>query len=167
MSNLDILLIDLERILEGELGCYLSLIELAKRQQDALIKNRIDDIFQVTREMENCTIDIRRKEADRLALMARLKEFLPLKAKDPTLNQLLEHLEDPSKSRYRTMQEKLLQAMKEVHFLNQHNASLVKHSLQYTNYLMTLFTGATEGPVYGVTGEKKAQDSRKLIDSQA
>ncbi len=163
-----VLLGEFESLLRREAGFYVSLIELTKREQKALIKNNLEEIEAVTRGIENMTVELRKSENARSTYLKEMKDHMPASNEELTVSMLIAAVEEPFRSRLQALYKELAARMKEVHYLNEYNASLVRHSMEYTHYLLSLFTGTPgKQKVYSSNGMLNNGDQAKLLDSKA
>ena len=164
----DILLSEFENLLRGEAVFYVSLIELARQEQKVLVKNNIKDLESITHAIENMTVDLRKSANAGIVYLDKLKHYFSSGTEELTLSSLIAVIDEPFRSRFKGLQKELAAHMKEVHYLNECNASLVRHSLEYTNYLLSLFTGTSErSKVYTAAGTLNKCESTKLLDRHA
>jgi len=158
-------LLQLEEILERYIDYYQSLVSLSREEQLLLIKGDVKNFSNLAEKKQELIDKIRSAEAERISLMNSISGDFHCSAGILTLSKLVELLDEPLASNYRQLHINLLQTMKESHVLNEQNASLLRNSFEYTNYLLSLFTGEgnKNDAIYTSSAVRNKKD-RKILD---
>jgi flagellar biosynthesis/type III secretory pathway chaperone len=163
-NQLEALLSHVERLLQDEIGCYATLAGLCRQQQQILVQRKVEALIDITKQIEKQAIVVREKEEARAAAMELLLPRIGLSEKEMTLSGIIAVLEEPFQSRFSAIQQRLIGLVKEVHFLNEYNASLIKCSLEYTDYILSLVTGIRNHPIYNSSGDVGKSEIIKFLD---
>ena len=149
---------DLQTIMEDELLCYRTLLELKKKEQGLLLVGAINDLAQNTQNTELLIRQIQSLERTRLSLMNELTVELKLSEPPKTLKKLLEVLPEDLGENLKETGEGLEEVLGEVKKWNSHNYSCMEQALDYiTNTFQTLMKLASESGEYSVPGSTKVE----------
>jgi flagellar biosynthesis/type III secretory pathway chaperone len=154
----------IEDILAEQLSTYQELITLSRGEQRCLVQGRADDLPAITAAKESAlsrisVLEERRQHAVRLLPIAYDGDRGKL-----NLQALSALLPEVWKRRYQELQRRLSAALEELHFLNEYNASLIRHCLEYTSYLLSFLTGDANAPLYTGAGELLPKGSPRVLN---
>jgi hypothetical protein len=130
------------------------MLDLARRQREAVVQENIQGVGEIVIEQEYALSEFRNLEQERLALVSDLSAQLGL-APRPTAAALLPHVPPAWSSAYHFQVDLLKKTMTEVKQEHEVNRKLLAHSQQFIGWVLQfLATPEGAGPVYSDQGEK-------------
>jgi len=159
--NIDaIALID---ILKSEKESYQGLLDLAKKEQELLVKGDAKGLPEVIKAMEHRMTVARGLEAKRLTL---LKDANPKNIESPTeLSSIIKHLDKPAADAASALREEMLSIIENLGEINRTNAELLKRNMSHIDFMLGLIT-REENPLYAKDPNPRSS-SPKLFDGRA
>jgi len=159
--NIDaIALID---ILKSEKKSYQGLLDLAKKEQELLVKGDAKGLPDVIRAMEHQMTVARGLEEKRLTL---LKDTNPRHTDSPAeLSSIVKHLDKPSADVASALREEMLSIIEDLGEINRANVELLKRNMSHVDFMLGLIT-REENPLYAKEPSSRGS-SPKLFDGRA
>ncbi|MCD6118555.1 flagellar export chaperone FlgN [bacterium] len=160
-------LVRLEDVLKKQLETVDRLRQILDEKQKLLLAWRTDlldeivltedEAFSVLDELERARIDI-------TVEIAKLMEAEP----DITLAQLIDFLGLPAEHPLTSLGARLLNGMDEVREMNSTNAFLAQNMVDYTSFVLRLFTQESDKTKYGADGTVESEGIRRsILDREA
>lgn len=159
--NIDaIALID---ILRSEKESYQGLLDLAKKEQELLVKGDAKGLPDVIKAMEHRMTIARGLEEKRLTL---LKNADPKHVKSPAeLSSIIKRLDKPAADAASTLREEMLTIIEDLGEVNRANIELLKRNMSHVDFMLGLIT-REENPLYAKDPNPRGS-SPKLFDGRA
>ncbi|MGM0471736.1 MAG: flagellar protein FlgN [Bacillota bacterium] len=158
------------KILQAEYQIYQQLYQLGQDKKETIIDNRVDDLLSIIEEEEDKLRKIQTLEEKRIA---KLEEIIAAKDLEEgfTFAELVAVIDEPKKSKLKSVRADLLELLTDLEELNDRNANLIQESLQLNNYTMKLLTGDNidKNNTYQKSGtaKKNGRSPTSIIDHKA
>ena len=151
----------LYQVLLEEISAYQYLAETIKQKQDAIIRNQLEELENLTgverllvRKVENL-VQARQQYLHKIAQSTDGSVSL-------LLSQYIEQLNDGEKPRWRSIEQRIRRYVERIRRINLENQQLIRASLNYINGLVEMLYPRQEG-VYNALGEENAPAAAKPI----
>ncbi len=151
----------LYQILLEEISAYEYLAETIKQKQDAIIRNHIDELENLTgverllvKKVENL-VQVRQQYLHEVS-----HDFQgPVTSK---LSQFIEQLSEGEQARWRNIEQRIRHYVERIRRINAENQQLIRASLNYINGLVEMLYPRTEG-VYDALGKENNPAATKPL----
>jgi len=134
-------------LLDEEIELHRRLLELARAEQRALVRGDAEAVGRLVAEQERLSAEIRSLERARMQLLELLAEWEGRSVNDLTLGDLARLSPPEVARRFEHQRAVLAQLLQELADVNRANALLISSHLQYVRTVVSLLTGAHDGPV--------------------
>lgn len=150
--------------LNKQIKLYKRLLALALEKQPVLIKGKIPELDEITKEEELIILQVGRLEEERQALHQALANQLVLSPENLTLSELISRSGPDIGSKYKNTFKELTKVLEDLAEINQANTELIKTSLDYVNFSLNLLVNDDTAPSYAENEEQKRQAPAKIFD---
>ena len=151
----------LYQVLLEEISAYQYLAETIKQKQDAIIRNQLE-------ELENLT-GVERLLVKKVENLVQARQQYLHKIAQSTdgsvsmlLSQYIDQLNDGEKPRWRSIEQRIRRYVERIRRINLENQQLIRASLNYINGLVEMLYPHQEG-IYNALGEENAPAAAKPI----
>ncbi len=151
----------LYQILLEEISAYEYLAETIKQKQDAIIRNHIDELENLTgverllvKKVENL-VQVRQRYLHEVAHDSQTSV-------SPMLSRFIEQLDDGEKPRWRNIEQRIRHYVERIRRINSENQQLIRASLNYINGLVEMLYPRSEG-VYDALGKENTPAASKPL----
>ncbi len=134
-------------LLDEEIEAHRKLLELSRAEQRALVRGDVEVLQRLVAEQERLSTEIRALERARMQLLELLAEREGRSVRELTLRELARLSRPEVAQRFEHQREVLVQLLRELADVNKANALLLSSHLQYVRAVVSLLTGAQDGPV--------------------
>lgn len=130
---------ELLNVLANEMTIYKKLTAHAEEKKKCLIKNKVNDIMDITEKEEILLTELRRFETKREGILDDLK--IALNDETLTLGKLVKRLPDSEKKKFVDMKSFILDEIEKLRDLNKQNEMLINEGLNMTEYTLNAIQG--------------------------
>ena len=148
-----------------------TLLGLALRKREAVVKNDVDELTLIVNEEYFALSQVNKIEKQRVKAMAGATEAVGKPAKNITISDLIEHADDRQRPLLRTLQKELVDVLTRLKAQNDENGALVDAQLEYIAMMLSVVAGS-EDPLnnfYGSDGQAldvEISKGRSVIDTE-
>ena len=148
-----------------------TLMALALRKREAVIKNDTDELTAIVKDEYLALSQVNVIEKQRIKAMSGIAEASGKPAKDITISDLLEYANELQKPLLSTLQKELLDILTRLKAQNDENGALVDAQLEYISLMLSVIAGP-EDPLnnfYGENGQAldvEISRGRSLLDTE-
>lgn len=157
----DVALID---VLRSEKQSYQELLDLAKKEQELIIKRDTQELAEVLGAIERIIVKVRELEGERAAILG-VGNDRHSPQPTHTISSILESLNGVSAAEATQLRDEILQIIDELSETNRTNAELVNRSIGYIDFLLDSLM-PVEDPCYGGTVTPRSSQAR-IFDGRA
>jgi flagellar biosynthesis/type III secretory pathway chaperone len=151
---MDYILNRLLRMLKEETSLYQSLLLVLRKEIKVVVEAELEALEEIAKDKEGLLRELGKLEAQRLSLMTQLAASLACPLPELTLKKLAELIDDPYASRLKDCASNLTAVLRKIQQTNNNNKSLLKHSIDLVQGLLSLLLNLTTGHhVYHSSGE--------------
>lgn len=151
-------------ILRSEKESYQELLNLAKREQDLIVKGDIEGLSDVVKATEHLMFTVRDLEDKRLTLLSVFNDST-LPQPSPELSAIIKNLDEPEAREAKGLKDEMLSIIEDLGEVNRTNAELIKRNIGYVDFLLSALM-REENPTYGDKPSPQGS-SPKLFDGRA
>ncbi len=133
----------LYEILEREYKLYAELVDIFRKEKEAILEDDIEIVNELVLESEDKVykIDFLEKEREKL-----------LNNKYKNLDDFISFLNSSEQNKFIKLKEELLSKIEELSYLKETNELLINKTLKYLRFYIELLSKETGSPVYGEGG---------------
>ena len=159
------------RLLLEQKATQETLLGLAQRKREAVIKNDTDELTAIVKDEYLVLSQVHKIEKQRINAMSGIAVEAGKPAKDITISDLLEYADELQKPLLCTLQTELLDILTKLKAQNDENGALVDAQLEYIGLMLSVIAGA-EDPLnnfYGGDGQSldvEISRGRSLLDTE-
>jgi len=159
------LLSDLFDLLRYELDKYYGLLKVLYAERDLLVKREIKDLETLIKEEEAAIQKIQRIEITRDALLTQLATEQGLAEEPLNAKTLTELAEEPLKSDYQKLFQRVERVKREFEFINGTNKKLLESEQEYASFLVDEVMKIDEpGDTYQDDGNVRTPQGKGMFD---
>jgi flagellar biosynthesis/type III secretory pathway chaperone len=152
---------NLHRLLRREMSLYRDLLDIFRREKDALLQQALVDLTETNELKKDIISSLQEAEAEREKLVLDLAEAVGIPPEDVTLSKVTELLEDQESADLSEYGEMLSSTLKLCQEISQENLIMLEHSFDLVGSLITTITEPdasrfTYLPTGCIQGEKTA-----------
>jgi len=138
-------------IMERMCTVHEQLLELGREKAQAIIKNNVDAITQITSKENKLMKQVAELEQERIDSIRAFMQHKGIAFHDGlTMNDLLKVVFNlKEKQSLQDVQQRLLGIIDALQHQNEQNRHLIEQALNFINYSLDLMVGGDEGPGYG------------------
>ena len=125
---------ELLMVLTNEMTIYKKLSEHAKNKTQSLVKNKVDEIKEITDKEQILISELKKAERKREEILTDLKDVM--NDKDLTLSKLFSRLPENDRKRFVELKSSILDVLDELRKYNKQNEALIKEGLNITEYTL-------------------------------
>lgn len=153
---MELILQQLLQVIERMTGQSKRLVDLARRQRQAVIDEKIREVGEIVIEQEGEMEAFKQLDREREALVRELCSQLVIPEEEITASRLLQHLPPHWSNHYRFQVEQLRRQVAEVKQEHEVNRQLLQRSQQFVGWLLNyIVTPEGAGTVYNRQGERE------------
>jgi hypothetical protein len=156
----------LRKTLQRQLVLSQQLLELAKEQNAALVKNDVALLQQLNERQQACLSEQEALERTRVEIACKLGKAFGLKGVPP-LQQLVLHLTKPDQEALLALRKELIRVHDEITSVHERNRLLLRNGLNYIVFSLRLLTAAALQPARYGTNLNEVVTPSFYIDSKA
>lgn len=159
----------LTKVLERETQIYTELLTLVKETQQALIDNHMDGLNKCLDAKQELLAKAAKLEEMRQNHLDQLLEIFQLEREKGNLTNLIERVPQEFKGKLTACQQQLQQLVDDINEINRQNEVLIKDSLKFIDYNMSILTGQEETRTYNnkpKDSEQKAKGKSIIFDQK-
>ena len=148
-----------------------TLLGLALRKREAVIKNNTDELTAIVKDEYLALSHVNKIEKQRVKTVADIAEIIGKPAKDITISDLLEYADERQKPLLSALQKDLIEVLTRLKAQNDENGALVDAQLEYIGLMLSAIAGP-EDPLnnfYGGDGQTldvEISRGRSLLDTE-
>ena len=160
---------ELMNILDKQAAVYNELLCLSRKKTDAVIKNDLDAIREITSAENELIGKVGRMDKERAILTDDIAGVLAASDKDMTIEYLIELINDqPESAELKEIAVKLRDVITELKEVNDKNRELIQHSLDYIDFSLNSIRSASsvDSAFYTPAGEDFS-DGQSFFDSKS
>ena len=154
-------------LLEREIYLYSRLHKIAKRIQDAMVKNDIDTLSGLVESEDSIFTQAEKLRQERLQVLLDIKTELNLSDDESSLGRMMEFMEEHDARDIQQLRDKLIESINKLDTLNRNNHALVSYSLDLNSRFMNLLVNLGQNnTLYHSSGKAKTPSNpkRRLVD---
>lgn len=125
---------ELLMVLTNEMTIYKKLSEYAKNKTQSLVKNKVDEIKEITDKEQILISELKKVERKREEIITDLKDVV--NDKDLTLSKLVDRLPENERKNFVELKSSILDILDELRKHNKQNEALIKEGLNITEYTL-------------------------------
>ncbi|MCS7173168.1 MAG: flagellar protein FlgN [Armatimonadetes bacterium] len=133
-------------LLDEEIEAHRRLLDLARAEQRALVRGDAEAVGRLVAEQERVVAEIRALERARVQLLELVADREGRSVRELTLAELARLSRPEVARRFEHQRTVLAQLVRELADVNKANALLISSHLQYVRTVVSLLTGAHDGP---------------------
>lgn len=120
--------------LEGQIKCYRSLLHLARRKKDILVKGRVQELDKIIDAEQILILEGGRLEEDRLGLLHRIGAKANLAPNEINREHIFTELTSEEQKHFTQLEEELREILIQLQEENLFNQHLIRQSLAYIEF---------------------------------
>ncbi|MCA0971566.1 flagellar protein FlgN [Halobacillus litoralis] len=144
-----------------------SLLALSQNKTDALKANDTTALQKLLATERKHVQAINKVEKQRMTTVAQWYTSQGLTATEPTISEMLEHLEGEQYEALENKYNELILVLADLKKQEILNAELTKQSLQFVNLYLDMLQPSLESVNYGVNESQSTKSKRSVFDSKA
>lgn len=130
---------ELLMVLTNEMTIYKKLVGHAEEKKNYLVKNKIDNIMEVTEKEQILITELKKFERQRESVLNDLK--VALNDSELTLGKLVKRLPDNDKKKFVDIKIAILDEVEKLRAINKQNEMLISEGLNMTEYTLNAIQG--------------------------
>lgn len=152
-------------VLQQEADIYEEILRISKDKTNVIIEGRVTGLENITKLEQSLILKIRQAEDIRENLAEKLAEELNINTPDTTISELIKHLKKGQAKELGNIQKKIMSTINDLKSTNGLNSRLIKNSLQYIDFSISLFSDEDSGGNnYGNSGQVDGSKKRSFMD---
>lgn len=156
----------LKEALRQEYDLYVVLLELADQKTMMVVRNKVQDLEQLTLKEQQFIREMGRFEQIRQSLLSHFAQEKELAEVPQNLSALLSFLSQEEAEAIETLREKLVSAIQEISEKNQLNEKLIEQSLHFIQINLEALTELETGNPYSHKADPKSKETRRIFDAK-
>lgn len=157
----------LEAILTRQIGIHREMLTVAQAKQEAILKGDLEKLEKAVIDERKLVARIEEEEEKRATVMPMVRKGLELDASVEKLQDVVEAMPEPERTRMRDVRSELKGLLEECQLKTRHNAELLKASLEHVEaFLRTISEAVAKETGYGRDG-KRSGGGPAFIDRSA
>lgn len=157
----------LENILSKEYQGYREMLELSRRKREALSRNDINGLNEITEKERHFVEEIQNLEKKRLEFIKDMAEVWRIDAGEIGFEHLIGKSPEPYATKFNKIKQDLILTLSELNGLNDLNAKLINQSLEFVNHVLDTITRIkSKGKTYGDKADLKKDAGSAVIDKK-
>lgn len=153
-------------ILTEQVKEYRSLIELARKKQEALIGNDIKELDKLNKEEQSIIIGVAKLENKRLEIIRSLSEVFGSDISSYTLKEMAELAPEPFQGQLNNVYQELNEVVENLSKINQGNSSLIEQALKIVNFTISTIAQSDREVIYPEKEAKSTKPISRIFDSK-
>jgi len=155
---------ELKKIFEEEIKIYQEILKISKDKTDTIKENKVKELEAITRSEEELVAKVIELEKKRIAKVKDICKQYGKPEESLKVDELCEFIED-GKEELQAFKSEITQILKELKKVNNLNDALIKNSLEYINFAVSLATGKQQNSmIYEQKGRNNTQGQRNILD---
>ena len=157
---------DLIAVLREENSCYEYLVEIGNKKKQAVIKNDVELLKDISSKENAIVGRLQKHERQRISLVTALCDVLNVKDTSINLLELADIIrEQPERDTLVELYNKLRETLSEMKEVNEQNKLLIANAIDFVDFSVNLIRSSLDpaGSVYDAQGEE-IDDGKSLYD---
>ena len=148
-------------ILEKESALYRDILDLSRHKTNTIVEGRVSQLEQLTGVEQKLLLNVGGLEQQREEVVDQLARLLGIPADGLNIGVAVEQAEDELKEKLIALKDEIENTLKDLKEVNDLNSELIKKSLEYIDFLLTLLPGP-EDVTYDAKGQGQGQGCKLL-----